>query len=231
MPPLAELAVPTAHIRAHARAAVLASTQTHTAMISCQDVELLRKLVRDLCTDLEAQSAVKTDAPPNQPLCFLQVRWVWLIIVSCSMFLTFAIVAAVGAFAAAAFAVLPRHLYTLAIVPVAVGMCSIVIVLGWLIQSTWATKPSKMLGFIGWSEPVWLSWCRGPISKAFMLRASSHGGVEAAKGSVSQRVSLPHAVVSCAGSCSASSTWLTSYCATILHCHHSASRRIQHAIA
>ena len=74
------------------------------------------------------------------------------------MFLTIAIVAAVGAFAAAAFAVLPRHLYALAIVPVAVGMSSIVIVLGWLAQSTWATKPSKMLGFIGKSEPVWL--CR-----------------------------------------------------------------------
>ena len=157
MPPLADLAVPTAHIRAHARAAVLASIQTHTAMISCPDVELLRKLVRDLCTDLEAQSAVRTDVPGQSAFSVLQVRWVWLIIVSCSMFLTFAIVAAVGAFAAAAFAVLPRHLYALAIVPVAVGMCSIVIVLGWLIQSTWATKPSKMLGFIGWSEPVWLS--------------------------------------------------------------------------
>ena len=81
-----------------------------------------------------------------------QARWVWTIIVSCSLFLTIAIVAAVAAFAAAAFAVLPRDQFALAAVPLGVGMCSVGGVLLWLLRSTWASKPTKMRRFLGLPE-------------------------------------------------------------------------------
>ena len=83
-----------------------------------------------------------------------QARWVWTIIVSCSLFLTIAIIAAVAAFAAAAFAVLPRDQFVLAAVPLGVGMCSVSGVLLWLLRSTWASKPTKMRRFLGLPEHI-----------------------------------------------------------------------------
>ena len=95
-----------------------------------------------------------------------QARWVWLILVSCSLFLTIAILAAVAAFAAAAFAVLPKHEYALAAVPLGFGACSVGSVLLWLVRSTWATKPSDMLPFLS----RWLN------AQSAAINASRHGG-------------------------------------------------------
>ena len=85
---------------------------------------------------------------------FRQARWVWTIIVSCSLFLTIAIIAAVAAFAAAAFAVLPRDQFALAAIPLGIGMCSVGGVLLWLLRSTWASKPTKMRRFLGLPERI-----------------------------------------------------------------------------
>ena len=84
----------------------------------------------------------------DQCTSYAQARWVWLIIVSCSLLLTTAIVAAVAVFAAAAFAVLPRDEFTIAIVPLTVGAICIIVVLIWLAESTLATKPDNILPFL-----------------------------------------------------------------------------------
>ena len=94
--------------------------------------------------------------PAVKPSVPCQARWIWTIIVSCSLVLAIAIVAAVAAFAAAAFAVLPRHQNKLAALPFAFGAFSVTGALIWLAQSTMATKPTNMSSFIFRTLRAWL---------------------------------------------------------------------------
>jgi len=98
-------------------------------------------------------------------LVICQAPWVWFIIVSCSAVLTLAILAAVAAFAAAAFAVLPRDEYKVIYGPLAVGGSIILAVFAGLAVSTWAARPIDTGKFV--SKLLGVSWLKQEMRRIY----------------------------------------------------------------